>query len=393
MLLARLLRARVGAAWAVVTAAGRGLLLVTLLAWILGWRFGWDEMMVIAAAGVVLLSVAALFTVGRTNIAVRLEVEPPRVTVGDAVAGSLEVANRSRTPLLPLLLELPVGEGGVAFSYPLMRPGARHEEIFVVPTERRGVIEVGPAKSVRGDAVGLFRRVLSWSDPTQIFVHPRIVALEPLGTGLLRDLEGATSATVSVSDLAFHALREYTPGDDLRHVHWRSSARHDKLLVRQFLDTRRSHLNVVVDCRHETYRNDDDYEVAVSVAGSLLVRALMDEYDASFTSGSSHASKVAGKAVLDVCARAHPEDSGIITAAGEAARTAGDTSIAFLVTGPRTSFVELQRAAHQFPVDVVTVALVVDHEQRPGLKTAGDLPLLTLGALTDLPALLRWGIA
>ena len=56
-----------------------------------------------------------------------------------------------------------------------------------------------------------------------------------------------------MSDLAFHALREYVPGDDLRHVHWRSSARAGELLVRQYHDTRRNHATVVVDADPAAY--------------------------------------------------------------------------------------------------------------------------------------------
>lgn len=384
---------RVAAGARTFTVAGRAVLVLTVVTWLLGWRLGWEEMIVVAGTGVVLLAVSALFMVGRTNIDVLLEVEPPRVTVGDAVAGSLDVRNKAKTPLLPFILELPVGEGGVAFSYPLMRPGATHEELFVVPTEKRGVIDVGPATSVRGDPIGLFRRNIGWSEVTEIFVHPQVVQLEPLGTGLLRDLEGTTSNNVSMSDLAFHALREYSPGDDLRHVHWRSSARHGKLLVRQFLDTRRSHLSVVVDCRPSSWRAEADYETAVSVAGSLLVRALLDEYDASFVSGRHQASKVGGKAVLDVCARAEQQGDDLVSVAGRAARLAPDTSLLFLVAGPHTDFVQLQRAANQFPIDVTTIAMRVDAELAPSLRTAGDLPLLSLGRLDQLPALLRWGVA
>ena len=84
-------------------------------------------------------------------------------------------------------------------------------------------------------------------------MRPPMVPLDALGAGLLRDLEGVATDAVSQSDLAFHALREYAPGDDLRHVHWRSSAKamasggESQLLVRQYLDTRRSHATIVVD--------------------------------------------------------------------------------------------------------------------------------------------------
>ena len=383
---------RVRAGWAVVTSAGRAVLALAITAWVLAWRLGWTEMAVIAGGSAFLLIVGALFLIGRTHLAVVLEAEPARVTVGDPVAGSITVVNRSKWPLLPLVLEVPVGPGGVAFDLPGVAPGGSYPDIFIVPTEERGVIDVGPATSVRGDPLGLFRRDIEWTEAIEVFVHPRTTNLDPLGAGLVRDLEGRTSQNVSMSDLAFHALREYVPGDDLRHVHWRSSARHGKLQVRQFLDTRRSHLNAIVDSQIESYRNDEDYETAISVAASLVVRAIHDEFDATFLSGPHAMTRGTGKAALDACSRAEPGDDSLVQVASRGNMLAPDTSVLFLITGPHTDFITLQRAAAQFPVDVGKIAVRVDHEAGSSLRRAGDLPVLTLANLAELPALLRWGL-
>ena len=75
-----------------------------------------------------------------------------------------------------------------------------------------------------------------------------------------------------MSDLAFHALREYQPGDDRRYIHWRS-AKAGRLLVRQFLDTRRSHVTVLIDTDPEQYRSGEtDVETAISVGSSIRAR-------------------------------------------------------------------------------------------------------------------------
>ena len=81
----------------------------------------------------------------------------------------------------------------------------------------------------------------------ELLVAPRVTDLSVFAGGLTNDLDGATSQQLSMSDLAFHALREYVPGDDLRHVHWRSSAKAGELLVRQYHETRRGHVTVLVD--------------------------------------------------------------------------------------------------------------------------------------------------
>lgn len=380
--------------WGVLTPLGRGLLALTLLALASSIRLGWAEMSVIALAGLLLMAGSTLFLFGRTRLRIELQVEPQRVTVGEAVSGELAVTNLAGRPMLPVTIELPVdADHVIEFGVPALKSHGTYAEPFVVPTHRRGVVEVGPATSVRGDPVGILRRDHAWTHVTEVFVHPKVVQLDPLGAGLMRDLEGKTSENVSPSDLAFHALREYTPGDDLRHVHWRSTARHGKLLVRQFLDTRRSHLNAIVDANLDAYRSEEDYETAISVAASLMVRAILDDYDATFLSGPHATTRGTGRAALDACARAVPGRERLVSVAAQGNRLAPDTSIAVFITGPGTEFLELQRSAAQFPIEVTRVAVRVDGTAEPGLRKAEAFPVLTLGRLDQLPGLLRWGLS
>lgn len=375
-----------------LTPLGRAVLVVCVVAWLATWWLGWLELAVMAAACLLLLALAALFMLGRADLAVATVVEPPRVTMGDPVTGELVARNTAHTPLISTSLEFPIGPGGGVYDLPLLLPGREHTETFMVPTERRGVIEVGPVTTVRGDPLGLFRRTQEWTERTEVFVHPRIVALEPFGAGLIRDLEGREAQNVSMSDLSFHALREYTPGDDLRHVHWRSSAKHGQLLVRQFLDTRRSHLVVVVDSRPASYGTETDYETALGVAGSLLRRGLQDGYDVSFLSGATVTFHGVGRAALDGCARAVPSSHDLIAVAARGAQLAADASLVILVTGPHPDYLSLQRAAGQFGVDVARAAVRVDGTAAPALRTTGDLPVLTIAELGHLALVLRWGL-
>ena len=121
--------------------------------------------------------------------------------------------------------------------------------------------------------------------------------------GVIRDQEGIPSDEISMSDLAFHALREYVPGDELRHVHWRSSAKANKLQIRQYHDTRRSHLTVVVDDDSGSYGDPEDFETAVSVAASVAARADRDGLDLSMLCGEHAVTGRGLDAVLDACCR------------------------------------------------------------------------------------------
>jgi hypothetical protein len=403
-----------------VSPLGWSILGLGIVGWMVGARWGWTELLMLAAAALVLFAGCLLLALGRTRVTVDAEVDPRRVVVGEPATGRILVGNAGRVPMLPLLVELPVGLSAARFVLPPLTAGSRHEELFVVPTSRRGVIQIGPATTVQGDPLGLMRRTLTWTERTELFVHPRTVALESLGAGLLRDLEGSTTEDVSMSDLAFHALREYQPGDDRRHIHWRSSARLGKLLVRQFLDTRRSHICVIVDPDPEHYRSghgrtgrterglhreqgrdlpadapsevEADVETAISVGSSIMVRVALDEQDVTIVCGAEQASQAPPQAALDAMSRVVPGPVDLLASALAATDLAPDTSTCFIVTGPHRPFIDLQRAAGHFPPEVSKVVVIVDSDARHGIRHAGGLTLLTLSRLEELRILLAAGM-
>lgn len=382
---------RVRPVFAVVTSLGWLVLGAGVVTLVLAERYRWVEMAVISTAALLLVAVAALFMIGRTKVDMDVVVEPPRVTAGDPVTGELRVRNVSAGPMLPVTVEVPIGDGGASFRIPVLAPASEHSELFVVPTSRRGVIPVGPVRTVRGDAIGLFRRVQTWTDVSEIIVHPVIAPLQPFGIGLMRDLEGTASQTVSMSDLSFHALREYVVGDDLRHVHWKSSARHGQLLVRQYLDTRRSHLVIVVDADPTAYDSEESYELGMSIAASLLRRGVQDEYDASFFSGSVATLRAGGRAALDGTARAVPEAVDLGLAVRNASQRAADASLLIMVTGTNTDYLTLQAAASHFSEDVASFVVFAGAAESRVTK-AGNLSALHVPELSELALILTWGL-
>ncbi|MEO6019265.1 MAG: DUF58 domain-containing protein [Knoellia sp.] len=380
-----------GLAW--VSPLGWTVLALGLVAWLFASRFAWTELAMIAVACLVLFLACVALAIGHAKVEIRTDVDPTRVTVGDPATGRIEVRNLSGRGMLPLLVELPVGRSAARFTLPSLGSGKAHEELFVVPTERRGVIQVGPATTVHGDPLGLVRRTMEWTERSELFVHPETTSLESLGAGLLRDLEGEVTPDLSMSDLAFHALREYQPGDDRRYIHWRSSAKHGRLLVRQFLDTRRSHLALVVDTSPEVYTGEDAaVELAISCAASLAVRSILDEQDTSIICNDQRISRSTAPLTLDTLARANVGPMDIFGSTGDAAALAPDASIAILVTGSHRPFIQVQRALAQFEVEVIKVALVIDPDARVGVRRAGGLTILTVRQLADLRLVLFSGV-
>ena len=350
----------------------------------------WVELTVIGAMILVLLAISVCFTLGRTEMAVEVAVRPQRVQAGEHAAAMVTVANASGGRLLPVTMELTVGDGVAQFRVPFLGQGEAHDDVFLLPTRRRAIIPVGPATSVRSDPLGLLRRSQTWTGVQPLFVHPRVVSLHELGTGFLRDLEGTVTNQLSDADVAFHALREYQPGDDRRYIHWRTTARVGKHMIRQFEDTRRSHVGIVVDGTKGAYRDEEDFDTAVSVAASLGLRAMRDEQDLSMVVAGDRIPSSVGSGMLDTLSGVDlaPRGSGLVTEVNRMFTYASGFSLAVLITGANTSVSDLRAASTLFPLDVRVVMVRVDVDAEPALQPLGDQRLLTLAVLEDLPELL-----
>jgi uncharacterized protein (DUF58 family) len=401
---ARALGRRLGVLSA-VTGLGWLVLLGSVAAWVVGERLRWIELTLSAVTGVLTLALCAVMAIGRTALRIELDPERRRMVVGDSMQVGIRVTNLSAHRLLMLTMEVVVGPALVPVDLPnSLVAGATFDTELAVHGRRRGVIPVGPATSVRGDPIGLVRRQVSWAEQTEVFVHPRTTRLMPFGSGLLRDLDGRTTEDVSMSDLAFHTLREYVPGDDRRYIHWRSSAKvgssvpGGKFLVRQFRDTRRTHLLVIVDGNSSSYLDGDEFETAISVGASVALQAAIDELDASLVVADQPTRRIRGRdatsnRVLDVFARADTGGRRLASQVALAGRTAPDATYAVIVTGANTTFHALRRATAQLS-SVVRVTIVrVDPSAHSGVAAVANPTVLTLARLEDLRGLLARGEA
>lgn len=382
----------------VVTGTGWTVVLLAVGAWIAGWRLGWLELSYIATASLVVLVASIPFVLGRSPLEVELELQPQRVVVGDRSAGQVTVRNRTGRRVLGQRLELTVGTGVAELMVPSLGGGGEHEELFVLPTQRRAVIPVGPATLIRDDPLGVLRRSAARTTPIPLFVHPRTVPLANLGPGLMRDLEGQPTADLSPSDIAFHALRDYETGDDRRFVHWLTTARVGKLMVRQFTDTRRAHLAVVLDGAKGAYVAGDggpdaEFEVAVSVAASIGARALGDDQDVTMWGSGRLVPTVNPRVMLDTLAGLEHagRHSQLADQIDLLMRRSNGISSAIVVTGSKPTIADLRGLVIRFPVDVRTMVIRVAVDETPGFRPIGSTMVLTLATLSDLGHLL-WAV-
>lgn len=365
-------------------------LLTAVVALLVGRRYGWDELVVAGCALAAVLALAVILTIGRSTYAVELDLADHRVVVGQRALGRIAVTNVGRGRLLPAQIELPVGAGSANFDLPSMAVDAVHEEVFAVPTARRAIVTVGPVLSVRGDALGLVRRQVRWTDPEQLFIHPLTVSLASARTGVMRDLEGEATRVLSENDMSFHALREYVPGDDRRNIHWRTSARIGQLMVRQFEDTRRTHTALAIANRTEDYRDDEEFEFAVSIYASLGVQVIRDGLEVTAMAGAHVLRSQTPPRLLDECAGLEvlaPGAGDGQALAQHVARKVPHASMAILVTGGAVGSRDLRASALHIPAGVRTIFISCSPGVELGLRTSGMLSTATIGRGQDLPRL------
>jgi uncharacterized protein (DUF58 family) len=239
-----------------------------------------------------------LALMGAVGLSMLLVLEPPSMTVqrrtepsevdrGGPAQVTLEFQTTSRGRPRPfLVIENVVGERRVA-AMPAIPAGQSHSFSYDLDTSRRGNLIVGPLVLRRVDVMGLVVAERRISGTATLAVRPRRYPLRMLPTGRRRDLEGPTRES-SAGTASFHQLREYVPGDDLRLIHWRSTAKTGTLVVKQMVDTTRPEILVILDNRSVAI-NTDDFETAVDIAASVLQAAEQDgfPYQLLFSDGDN----------------------------------------------------------------------------------------------------------
>jgi uncharacterized protein (DUF58 family) len=387
-----------------VTWTGWSMLAGSTAAWVLAGRLHWIEFALVAVIGLVAFALCCGLALGRVSLIVAIDPAPQRIEISEHSVVGVTVRDTARRRLLrlPTLLEIPIGGAATrTVELPGLEPGVTHHiEPFSVHGRGRGVIQVGPATSVRGDPFGLVRRTVAWTEAREVLVYPERLPLPPLGSGMLHDLEGRTTEHISASDLEFHTLRDYLPTDDARHIHWRSSAKLASarpgagLLVRQFLETRLTHLLVAVDGDPASYRDLADFETAVSAGASIAQRALRDKLPLSLLASEQLAHEPNLPQALDACARALPAaDAGINALLSRGLRVAPRTTAVLVITGAVPTLEQLRRACLRVPRQLRTVIVQIDPAQPTGSRSVGALTLLGLNRLSELPVLIREGAA
>ncbi|MDT9591882.1 DUF58 domain-containing protein [Nocardioides zeae] len=260
-----------GRVWHAATPRGR-VVAATALALLVGG--GLARYPVVVGLGLCLaaLVVLELVSVLRSpTVALHRSIDPPVVVRHEGSVSVLRFAGHRRRGLARLeAADLVDGR-----LHPVRLPDtAQAEEVEVryeIPTPRRGLIDVGPLVLRRHGLLGLATHAVDAGEKASIRVLPRRVPLHRSAAGIRRAAVGTTdSIDVGGTDLV--GLHEYSAGDDLRRLHWATSARTGTLMVREDADPAEPHVCVLLDDRAEAYDDEpgsEPFEDAVELAAAL----------------------------------------------------------------------------------------------------------------------------
>ena len=374
-----------------VTPTGWAVIMLVIVGLALAVAFQWVEALACALAGVVALLLAAMRVAWRPPHVVSIRVPNERIVAGQTAVGEISVRNERARSVRSGIIELPIGTGTGEFVVPPLGAHETWDEMFLISSRHRGLINVGPARAVRSDALGLLRRVRMWDEPVLLHVHPRTVRVPFDATGFQLDVEGVSTGKLSSSDVSFHALRDYEPGDDRRAVHWQSTARLGKLIVRQYEETHRSHHVIVLDTSRDAW-DHDTFETAVSVAGSLGLANLRESRPVSLSTTEGWLPSGVAMRMLDALSEVKARSFGDLSRrVREAVAQRPGVSALTLIVGPNVTDIEAAHLARLAPIDVPVSIIRIGAEGVRARRDLGRGVLLDCSTLDDLPRIIVAG--
>ncbi|MFY1636183.1 DUF58 domain-containing protein [Solwaraspora sp. WMMB335] len=362
-----------------VTVRGIGMLAAGVVLVSVGCWLSHPEAAAVGVAAV--LAVPASLVVGllRPRPTASRTVEADRVARGDTCRATLTVGSASRWSTVVSVDDryavaarqaTPPDARRMLFPAVRLSPGVATVVHYDVPTDRRGLVRLGPLRAGWHDPLGLTRVEGVCAGQHLVRVHPRRHTLAAMPDGPADD-DSRRAGPASLAGSLSASLRQYTPGDDLRHVHWRSSVRLGELMVRERASGERPAVLLLLDDRAGVHHGDT-FEHACEATGSLAASALREGRPLHLlTVGGVRLGGLAELApYLDLLAEADPHAVGELSAVLAGTRGFGfpvGEGLLVYVTG-RSTAADLDAFAGLSGLFAKSVAVAFgpQHERRPG---------------------------
>ncbi|SDB80151.1 Uncharacterized conserved protein, DUF58 family, contains vWF domain [Raineyella antarctica] len=272
--------------WSLMTLRGKVTFVSGAAIAVLAALFGQRDVLLLGLL-LVLVPICSAVFVDRTRLKLSSErkVTPSQAAIGEELSGSLVLDRHGKLPVGVLRFEDQVPpQLGVRPRFTLQNLAAEwsREVTYPLHGQQRGRFRVGPLRVRVSDPFGLASLDRQFNATSEVMVTPRIVPLDAMGNAGGSGSTGeARPQRLGLSGQDDILVREYVRGDDVRRVHWRSTARHGELMVRQEEQAWDPSATVVLDTRASAHRGEgpeSSFEWAVSMIASLTVHLLADGY-------------------------------------------------------------------------------------------------------------------
>lgn len=313
--------------------SGAGLALVVL--W---WLLGETE----------LLLAGAFFTVATCVAVAFVQLHPPLLRTarrlastavhnGDTVQVTLALHNLSvRTTRNLSVIDQVESLGVASFEISSIPSGDTATATYRVICRPRGVYQVGPSRAISSDPLGLAELAAADGPTDHLVVYPTVEALDgfPAVRGQDPSMAASRPEHSQRGGEDFYTLREYQRGDDLRRVHWPSSAKTNQLMIRQLETPWMSRALVMLDVRAQVYESEDAFETAVSGAASVVAHLVKSGFDADLWAGEPQVIDAGNYgAAMERLALVEPSPAIDIEAVAAQIRHRGGGGLLTIVTG------------------------------------------------------------
>jgi len=270
-----------------ITRSGQIAIFGSITLWFMARVVAGTAMYLFAYGAILLVVVAYLIAPRRLGLTGERAGLFPRVQEGDRLDVELKLTAKRRLSTFILEERLPERLGKpVKVPITTLASGAQVSHYYSLRAARRGVYQVGPLVGVAGDPLGLAQRETIVAEPFELLVHPRVelVSDRPLTRQFEDPPIRPPVSKPWPSGLEFYGMREYTPGDDLRRIVWRASARTGKIMVREAEQGITDKITVILDTDRTYHSNDgeglsESFEAGIRAAASVGVRHLREGYE------------------------------------------------------------------------------------------------------------------
>ena len=366
------------------TTRGRAFVAAGAAAGVLGLGLGQRTLLSIGGV-LIILPVLSVLAASRTRyrISWARAISPARVPAGHTASVSIQLDNVSRLPTGLLLAEdtVPYSIGSrPRFILDRIEPGGSRRLSSPIQPDHRGKYAIGPLHVRVADAFGLAKVGSTAAPASTLVVTPAVTALPHtslagswLGEG---DARASTAAAAGEDDVVPRAYRD---GDELRRVHWRSTARYGELMVRREEQRWRNRAVLFLDSRlgaHGGRGPASSFEYAVSAAASIGVHLAREEMDTEFVTDAGPVTAPGSfeDVLLDTLAVIRASRNSSLGAG--LAHLPADTSGLFIVVAGHLSGAEARQLATSRrasgPAMALLLAVSTWTTERPGTAMAGE---------------------